>query len=199
MELKRICVFCGSSLGTDDAYRKEATRLAETLISNNIELVYGGAKVGIMKVLADNMLHRNGRVTGVMPRSLVDKEIAHTGLSKLHIVESMQERKLLMAEISDAFIAFPGGFGTLDEMAEMITFNQLRIHDKALGILNIKSFFDKLIKFFEHAVQEGFIRQEHIDNLIIAAEPENLIEKIKDYEPLDLDKWIKDIRKESAV
>lgn len=139
-DLKRVCVFCGSSMGFDDAYHEKAKELAGVLLDQGIELVYGGANVGIMKLLADTMLQGNGKVTGVMPRNLLNREIAHTELSKLHIVDSMQERKLLMAELSDAFIAFPGGFGTLDELAEMITFNQLRIHDKALGILNINSF-----------------------------------------------------------
>ncbi|MDZ7742280.1 MAG: TIGR00730 family Rossman fold protein [Bacteroidota bacterium] len=197
-DLKRVCVFCGSSMGFDDAYHEKAKELAGVLLDQGIELVYGGANVGIMKLLADTMLQGNGKVTGVMPRNLLNREIAHTELSKLHIVDSMQERKLLMAELSDAFIAFPGGFGTLDELAEMITFNQLRIHDKALGILNINSFFDHLIDFFEHAFEEGFVRREHINNIIVEEDAACMIDRCKEYKAVKLEKWIDDIREESA-
>lgn len=197
-DIKRICVFCGSSMGFDNAYREKAKELAAVLLDHEIELVYGGANVGIMKVLADAMLSGGGTVRGVMPRSLVNREIAHTELSKLHIVDSMQERKLLMSDLSDAFIAFPGGFGTLDELAEMITFNQLRIHDKALGLLNINSFFDHLIDFFEHAFEEGFVRREHLDNIIVEEDAGRMIARCKEYQPVQLEKWIQDIRKEST-
>ncbi len=197
-DLKRICVFCGSSMGFVDAYREKARDLAGILLERDIELVYGGANVGIMKVLADEMLAGNGKVTGVMPHSLVNREIAHTELTRLHIVDTMQERKLLMAELSDAFIAFPGGFGTLDELAEMITFNQLRIHDKPLGILNVNSFFDPLLNFFEHAFEEGFVRREHINNIIVEDDPALMIAHCQKYEPVQIEKWIGDIRKESS-
>ena len=135
--MKNICVFCGSSMGKREIYKTKAKELGEIFLKNKITLIYGGANVGLMKILADTMLKADGIVIGIMPKSLIEKEVAHNNLTKMHIVGSMQERKKLMAEISDAFIALPGGLGTFDELAEMLTYNQLRIHDKPVGILNI--------------------------------------------------------------
>lgn len=198
MELNSICVFCGSSMGRDKKYARAALELAETFLEYNISLVYGGANVGLMKILADTMLVAGGKAIGVMPQSLVEKEVAHQNLSKLHIVESMQERKLLMASLSDAFITMPGGYGTLDELAEMMTFNQLRIHEKPLGILNTNGYFDKLLDFFDHGVTEMFVRAEHRDNLIIDRDPHKLLRKMQDYKPVGMEKWIREIKKESS-
>lgn len=196
--IEKIAVFCGSSMGYRSAYRKAARELAGLFIRKNIELIYGGANVGLMKILADNMLEKNGIVTGIMPQSIVDKEVAHTGITRLHIVNTMAERKEMMASMSDAFIAMPGGFGTLDELAELITYNQLRIHDKPVGLLNTDSFFDHLISFLNHGVREGFVRKEHFDNLIISNDPEILFNKLEHYQPVETDKWIRDIKEESA-
>ena len=196
--IEKIAVFCGSSMGYQPLYRKAAGVLAGLFISKRIELVYGGANVGLMKILADTMLEKKGIVTGIMPQSIVDKEVAHTGLTRLHIVNTMAERKEMMASMSDAFIAMPGGFGTLDELAELITYNQLRIHDKPVGILNINFFFDHLISFLDQGVKEGFVRKEHLDNLIITDDPEILLEKFDGYKPVETDKWIRDIKEESA-
>lgn len=198
MEIRKICVFCGSSMGKNSAYRTAAENFADVLRHYKIDLVYGGANVGLMKVLAEKILAGGREVTGVMPRNLLAREVAHTGLSKLHIVDSMQERKLLMADISDAFVAMPGGFGTLDELAEMLTFNQLRIHDKPLGILNIHNYFDELLHFFDHNVKEGFVRPEHRNNLIVDHQPEALIKKLLNYQPVEIEKWIRDIKIESS-
>ena len=195
--MKSICVFCGSSMGVRAEYRQAAEELGRLLLNRNIRLVYGGANVGLMKVLADTVLDGGGEVIGVMPRILVEKEVAHQGLTKMHIVKSMSERKSLMVELSDAFIAMPGGFGTLDELAEVITYNQLRLTDKPIGILNIAGYFDPLLAFFDHITEEGFLRHEHRQNLIVDEHLESLIAKMFQFKPVAIDKWIDDIKEES--
>jgi len=196
--MDKIAVFCGSGMGFNPVYRAMAGKLARVLIENNITLVYGGANVGLMKILADTMISYHREVIGVIPQSIVDKEVAHYGISTLHIVSSMAERKKMMAEISDAFIAMPGGFGTLDELAELITYNQLRIHDKPIGILNTNGYFNHLISFLNHGVTEGFIRKEHSDNIIIAEEPADLLLRLRNYKPVEVEKWISDLKEESG-
>jgi uncharacterized protein (TIGR00730 family) len=196
MEIKSICVFCGSSMGQGETYRNAATELADVILENNLELIYGGANVGTMQVIADRVLENGGRVVGVMPKSLVEKEVAHHGLNKLHIVDSMQERKLLMAELSDAFIAMPGGFGTLDELFEMLTFNQLRIHDKPLGILNTNGYFNLLMEFIGHAVAEEFVRPEHAQNIIVEHDAKKLFARLHRYQAVEIGKWIEEIKQE---
>lgn len=195
--MKSICVFCGSSMGKGFEYRQGAMALAEIILEKKLTLIYGGSNVGLMQILADDVLAGGGEVIGVMPRMLVEKEVAHQGLSKMYIVETMSERKSLMVELSDAFIAMPGGFGTLDELAEVITYNQLRLTDKPIGILNIAGFFDPLLSFFDHITEEGFLRHEHRQNLIVDAHVENLIMKMNEFQPVAMDKWIEDIKKES--
>ena len=140
--MKRICVFCGSSSGTNRIYKEGAVRMGKVLATQNIELVYGGGKVGLMGVMADSALQHGGKVLGIIPQSIADLEIAHLGLTRLEIVDSMAERKNRMAELADGFIAMPGGFGTLDELAEILTYNQLRIFDKHLGLFNVNGYFD---------------------------------------------------------
>lgn len=193
----RICVFCGSSMGYNDVYRKEAKKLAEYLAEQNIVLVYGGADVGLMKVLADTMLENNKEVIGIMPQNLVTKEVAHHNLTEMIIVDSMAERKDKMVELSDGFIAIPGGYGTFDELSEILTFNQLRITDKPLGILNVNGYFNHLLDFYQHAVKEGFVRQEHFNNLIVADNVETVFKRMEGYAPLTMGKWITDIKIES--
>lgn len=196
--MKNICIFCGSSMGKLPAYRETAARLAGFMTGNNYNMIYGGANVGLMKILADKMLEAGKtEVIGIMPRHLVDREVAHEGITKMHIVESMSERKNLMVKLSDCFLALPGGFGTLDEMAEVITYNQLRLTDKPLGILNINGYFDHLLAFFDHAVQQNFLRKEHYDNLIVDNDIENIFKRLESYQPVSTSKWIHDIRRES--
>jgi uncharacterized protein (TIGR00730 family) len=195
--MKSICVFCGSSMGIRPGYRKGAEELDSLLLERKIQLIYGGANVGLMKVLADTVLAGGGEVIGIMPRRLVENEVAHNGLTKMHIVESMSERKTLMVELSDAFIAMPGGFGTFDELAEVITYNQLRLSDKPIGILNLEHYFDRLLNFFTHTANEGFLRHEHRNNLIVDEKPSELLRKMSLYQPVSIEKWIRDIREES--
>ncbi len=158
--LKRICVFCGSAVGAQPIFSQTAVALAEYLALRKVGIVYGGGGIGLMGALADAALASGGDVIGVIPRALADREVAHTGLTKLHIVGSMHERKALMAELSDAFIALPGGFGTLEEFCEVLTWAQLGIHRKPLGLLNIEGYYNHLLRMFDHAVAEKFVRPE---------------------------------------
>lgn len=193
----KICVFCGSGMGYREEYRKAAKALGEYFVLQGFGLVYGGANVGLMQVIADTMLSKGAEVIGIMPENLVAKEVAHSGLTELIIVRTMAERKEKMVELSDGFVTLPGGFGTLDELSEILTFNQLRISDKPLGILNVGGYFDKLLSFFDHAVAEGFVRKEHRENLIVSDNIEDLLTRMQAYRPLNMGKWIKDIKIES--
>jgi len=196
--MKSVSVFCGSSMGNQDIFKEEAKKLALYFCANQIELTYGGSNVGIMKILADTMLENGGRVVGVIPQFLVDIEVGHTKLTELHVVDSMQARKVLLAKISDAFIAFPGGIGTLDELFEMMVMTQLRVQDKPIGILNIDGYYDHLLSFLDRAVADGFIRKEHRNNLMVSDQIELLMEKLKGFEPVKMTNWISEIKEESA-
>ncbi len=195
--MAKICVFCGSSMGARDEYKTAARDLANYLAAHHMELVYGGADVGLMKVLSDTALAQGVDVIGVMPKRLIEKEVAHHKLTEMIVVETMAERKDKMVELSDGFVALPGGFGTFDELSEILTFNQLRISDKPLGILNIAGYFDDLLKFYDHAVAEGFVRKEHRENLIVSDNIPDLMRQMNRYQPLTMGKWIEDIKNES--
>src|ERR1019366_6230261 len=155
---RRICVFCGSSPGQRDSYAAAAVDLARSLVAKDIGIVYGGGRRGLMGAVADAAMEAGGEVIGIMPRAMVDKEYAHRGISDLRIVNSMHERKALMSELSDAFIALPGGYGTFEEFCEVLTWSQLGLHGKACGILNVEGYFDHLLTFFDHAVTEGSLK-----------------------------------------
>jgi uncharacterized protein (TIGR00730 family) len=185
-----ICVYCGSSEGRDEAYAREARRLGYLLAERGITLVYGGANVGLMRILADASLAAGGKVIGVMPTALVAKEKAHQGLTELHVVGSMHERKALMAELADGFIALPGGAGTLDELFEVWTWGQLGLHGKPCGLLNVASYYDSLATFLDHAVSEGFVRACHRDMLLIATTAEELLSRFTTYLPPTAEKWL---------
>ncbi|MEE1656801.1 TIGR00730 family Rossman fold protein [Microvirga sp. CF3062] len=187
----RLCVFCGSNAGQDPVYLKTAQALGEALAVNGIELVYGGASVGLMGAVADSNLAKGGHVIGVMPQALVDKEIAHKGLTDLRVVGSMHERKALMAELADGFIALPGGLGTFEELFEVWTWAQLGYHRKPCALLNAGGFYDKLTDFLDDVVERGFVKPIHRAMLIVENEPAALIQAIRAYEPPKVDKWIK--------
>lgn len=187
----RLCVFCGSSTGFEAIHRQMAHRLGKVLVSNGIDLVYGGASVGLMGAVADAVLADGGHVIGVMPQALVDKEIAHRNLSDLRVVGSMHERKALMAELADGFIALPGGLGTFEELFEVWTWAQLGYHKKPCALLNSGGFYDKLTAFLDDVTRHGFVKPIHREMLIIERDPETLIRAIQAYEPPAVDKWIK--------
>ena len=186
----RICVYAGSNPGANEAYAEAAGDLARLLAQRDIGVVYGGARVGLMGILADTALAEGGEVIGVMPQEHVDREIAHTGLSALHDVASMHERKAKMAELSDGFIALPGGAGTLEELIEVYTWSQLGMHHKPMGVLNVKGYYDGLAAMLDHAVQEGFLRAEH--RAAMHAEPtaEALLERFAGWRPTTLGMWL---------
>ena len=172
--LQRLCVFCGSSLGTQSAYVRATQELGRVLSQHGIGLVYGGGKVGLMGTLADSCLSNGGRVVGVMPRGLVEKEIAHAGLTQLRVVESMHERKALMADLADAFVALPGGYGTWEEFCEVLTWSQLGLHRKACALLNVNGYYDPLLAMADQAVKEGFLHDVHRELLLADTNPARL-------------------------
>ena len=188
--MKSICVYCGSSAGSTEAYSIGARQLATSLVNNHLSLVYGGGNVGLMGIIADEVMRLGGHVTGVIPQALMDKEVGHTQLDQLHIVRNMHERKALMTELSDGFIAMPGGIGTLEELFEMFTWLQLGFHEKPLGLLNINGFFDTLILFLKQTVQKKFLQEKHLNMLIIESDPDRLLQRFKDFKPQDVDKWL---------
>lgn len=181
--MKSLCIYCGASLGDNPAYADAARSLAKVMVNQGIALVYGGGNVGLMGVIADEVLRLGGKATGVIPQALMDKEVGHTGLTKLHVVKDMHERKAMMAELSDGFIAMPGGIGTLEELFEVFTWAQLGFHDKPIGILNARGFYDGLIGFLHHIVGEGFLHAVHASVLIHDADPTALVARILAYKP----------------
>jgi uncharacterized protein (TIGR00730 family) len=189
-ELKRVCVFAGSSPGRLDAYADCAAALGRDLAGEGISLVYGGGRVGLMGVLADAVLAQGGEVVGVIPEALLAKEVAHAGLSQLRVVASMHERKATMAELSDAFVALPGGLGTLEELFEVLTWCQLGLHSKPCALLNAGGYYDHLFAFLDHAVSERFVRAEHRHMLLVEATPRRIIERLRAWVPPRVDKWL---------
>lgn len=188
--MRRLCVFCGSSTGNQPLYTDVAVRLADELARRGMGLVYGGGSVGLMGVLADAALARGVSVDGVIPRHLNDLEIGHKGLTKLHVVDSMHERKALMAELSDGFMALPGGVGTLEELFEVYTWGQLGLHTKPVGLLDVAGYYGPLIAFLDQAVTEGFIRSEHRKFLLEGQDPAELLNAMGAWVPPRVPKWL---------
>jgi uncharacterized protein (TIGR00730 family) len=188
--LKRVCVFCGSSRGANPRYLTTAHRLGTILAGRRIGLVYGGGCVGLMGKLADAVLAEGGEVIGVIPQALVELEVAHVGLPDLRVVSSMHERKALMADLSDGFIALPGGLGTLEELCEILTWAQLGFHAKPCGLLDVRGYFRHLLAFLDHALAERFIRPEHRAMLLEDENPEALLDAMRTYEPPRREKWL---------
>lgn len=192
MHLKRITVFCGSSPGVEPIYALQAFHLGEKLAERGIELVYGGANVGLMGAVANGVLQNGGQVIGVLPHHLKEKEIAHDRLTQLILVETMHERKKIMDEMSDGVIALPGGFGTLEELFEMLTWAQLGLHKKPIGLLNVNGFYNSLIELLQQMVQQGFLKSVNLDMLLVSDDSEVLLEKLHSYKPSAelVGKWI---------
>ena len=183
--MKRICVFCGSNLGVRPAYADAARTMAAELCRRRLGVVYGGGGIGLMGVLADAMLERGGEVIGVIPRPLASKELAHTGLTEMRVVNSMHDRKALLASLADGFVAMPGGLGTFEETLEILTWSQLGIHRKPIGLLNVKGYYDGLLGMIAHAVEEGFVPREYRALSVSAATPRRLLDSMESWRPPD--------------
>ncbi|MQA22016.1 LOG family protein [Rugamonas rivuli] len=177
--MKAICVYCGANAGVSPVYAEAARALGRALVESNLSLVYGGGNVGLMGTIADEVLRLGGDVTGVIPTALVEREVGHTGLTRQFIVKDMHERKAMMASLADGFIAMPGGMGTLEELFEMLTWSQLGIHAKPIGLLNVDGFYDGLNGFIQHASAQGFIRPQHAALMMSASEPQALLQLLK--------------------
>jgi uncharacterized protein (TIGR00730 family) len=188
--MKRVCVFAGSSSGVRPEYVAAAADLGRVMAARSVELVYGGARVGLMGAVADAVLAGGGRVTGVIPEALVEKEVAHHGLTELRVVTSMHQRKAVMADLADAFIALPGGWGTLDEMFEILTWAQLELHRKPCGLLNVLGYFDRLLAFLDHTMEQGFVRREYGSLLAVSDGSETLLDALQSHAPVAVEKWI---------
>lgn len=181
--MKSLCVYCGSSIGASSAYADAARLMAKAMVDSNISLVYGGGKVGLMGVIADEVMRLGGEATGIIPKALMDKEVGHGGLTRLHIVKDMHERKAMMANLSDGFVAMPGGIGTLEELFEVFTWSQLGLHDKPIGLLNVSGFYDGLIAFLQQVVDQKFLRPEQASLLIHEESPEQLVARLRSFAP----------------
>jgi uncharacterized protein (TIGR00730 family) len=188
--MKRICVFCGSSQGSRPEYAAAAEELGRELVRRNTGLVYGGGNVGLMGIIADAVLRAGGDVQGVIPEHIIAREVGHNGLTRLHVVRSMHERKALMADLSDAFIAMPGGFGTLEEFCEVLTWSQLGLHAKPCGILNVRGFYSSLLAMLDHAVEERFLKPENRALVLARESPVELLAALEEWRPTKIEKWL---------
>ncbi len=189
--IARVCVFCGSNTGRDERHTRAAEQLGRLLAQRHITVVYGGGRVGLMGVVADAALEAGGDVIGVIPRALDTRELAHDGLTEMHVVETMHQRKALMADLSDGFVALPGGLGTGDEFFEIVTWAQLGIHHKPCALLNVAGFFDPLIEYLDHCVDQGFVWPEHRRLVLVARHPADVLEQMYAYQPPNVERWIK--------
>ncbi|HOY20089.1 MAG TPA: TIGR00730 family Rossman fold protein [Haliscomenobacter sp.] len=189
--MQALTVFCGANTGSDPVYTEVARQMGHLLASEGIALVYGGGKVGLMGVIADAVLEKGGKVIGVIPHFLAHKEVEHTGVTEMHYSETMHERKMKMFELSDGAIAMPGGFGTLDELFELCTWAQLGHHEKPLAILNVNGFYDTLLQFLNRVVSDGFLKIENRGIILDAAQPTEVLKKMRNYQPVHVPKWIR--------
>ena len=188
--MKSLCVYCGSSSGSSPDYAAAARELGQLLAAQQIELIYGGGRVGLMGVLADAVLKAGGRVQGVIPQSLANREVAHLGLTQLHVVDSMHQRKALMAELADGFLALPGGLGTFEELFEIWTWAQLGMHAKPIGLLNVAGYFDLLLEFLDHATDQQLLKPVHREVLSVSTDPEEMLTLLRQTFPVSAPKWI---------
>jgi uncharacterized protein (TIGR00730 family) len=188
--MKSICIFCGSSLGNKEVYRQAAVEVGKAIALQQLRLVYGGGDIGLMGVVADAALEVGGEVIGVIPKHLQEREVGHDGLTKLYVVDSMHQRKALMAELADGFIALPGGFGTYEEFCEILTWSQLGLHAKPCGLLNVDGFFDPLLALFDRAVDDGFLRPEYRSMVLTAYSIDELLMRLSHYKPVHVERWL---------
>ncbi|QKG55664.1 TIGR00730 family Rossman fold protein [Hymenobacter sp. BRD128] len=188
--MKSVAVYCGSSSGNQEVYTQQAQEMGRELARRGLTLVYGGGCVGLMGAIADAVLAEGGKVIGVIPGFLADKELAHRGCTELHVVETMHQRKLLMADLADGFVAMPGGFGTLEELFEVLTWGQLGLHGKPVGLLNTQGFYNALLALLDHMSGEAFLRKENRGQMLQNASPAALLDALQAYQPLRLEKWL---------
>jgi len=194
--MKKICIFCGSSMGFDPIYREKAAELGRVLADNGCELLYGGGNVGLMKIIADVMMERHCKVIGTITQHLLDMRVGHPEISELIVVETMAERKKILEDMADGFIALPGGVGTMDEFFEAYVLSQLRVFDKPVALYNVNGYYDGLVQFIDHIAEEGFMREEHAKNLIVSSDPNELLEKMRQFTPADVTKWVVQIKEQ---
>ena len=195
--MRKICVFCGSSMGFNPIYREKAVELGQAMANSGCELLYGGGSVGLMKIVADVMLERKCKVTGTITQHLMDMEVGYEDIDELIVVESMAERKKILEDMADGFIVMPGGLGSMDEFFEVFVLSQLRVFDKPVALYNVNGFYDDIIRFIDHATKEGFVRQEHAQGLIVSDDPEYLLKKMEEYQPTDVKKWVVELKGEN--
>ena len=194
--MKKICIFCGSSMGFDPIYKEKAAELGHVLADHGCELLFGGGSVGLMKVIADVMMERGCKVTGTITQHLLDMHVGHPEIDELIVVESMAERKKILEDMADGFIALPGGIGTMDEFFEAYVLSQLRVFDKPVALFNVNGYYDGIVAFIKHIADEGFMRREHAENLIVSDNPKDLLAKMKQFEPADVTKWVVEIKEQ---
>ena len=194
--MKKICIFCGSSMGFDPIYKEKAAELGQVLADNECELLYGGGSVGLMKIVADVMMERHCKVTGTITQHLLDMRVGHPEIDELIVVETMAERKKILEDMADGFIALPGGIGTMDEFFEAYVLSQLRVFDKPVALFNVNGYYDGIVEFIQHIADEGFMRKEHAENLIVSDDPKDLLAKMEQFQPADVTKWVVEIKEQ---
>ena len=194
--MKKICIFCGSSMGFDPIYKEKAIELGHALADQDCELLFGGGSVGLMKVIADVMMGRGCKVTGTITQHLLDMHVGHPEIDELIVVESMAERKKILEDMADGFIALPGGIGTMDEFFEAYVLSQLRVFDKPVALYNVNGYYDGIVAFIQHIADEGFMRREHADNLIVSDDAVDLLEQMRQFQPADVTKWVVEIKEQ---
>ena len=195
--MKKICIFCGSSMGFDPIYREKAAELGQAMADKQCELLYGGGSVGLMKIIADVMMDRKCKVTGTITSHLMDMDVGYNDIDELIVVDSMAERKKILEEMADGFIAMPGGLGTMDEFFEAFVLSQLRVFDKPVALYNVNGFYDDIIHFIAHSTKEGFIRKEHANGLIVSDDLKELLEMMERFQPTDVKKWVVEIKEQA--
>ena len=194
--MKKICIFCGSSMGFDPIYKQKAKELGRVMADQGCELLYGGGSVGLMKIIADVMMENKCRVIGTITQHLLDMRVGHPEIDELIVVGTMAERKKILEDMADGFIAMPGGIGTMDEFFEAYVLSQLRVFDKPVALFNVNGYYDGLITFINHMAREGFMRKEHAENLIVSDDPKELLAKMEQFQPADVTKWVVEIKEQ---
>ena len=196
--MNKICIFCGSSMGFDPIYRQKAEELGHALADDHCELLYGGGNVGLMNIIAEVMKQRGCRIVGTITQHLLDMRVGRPDIDELIVVETMAERKKILEDMADAFIAMPGGVGTMDEFFEVMVLSQLRVFDKPVALFNVNGYYDDIVRFLERATKEGFIHHEHANNIIVSNDPKKLLEGIENFKPVQITKWVHEIKEQQA-